>query len=117
MEEWPEGDYRLFVGNLAGDIRDEQLAEAFKEYHSMHRVRVVRDVKTDQSKGFGFVGFTDPFEMLKAMREKHGKICGTRPMQVKKSNAKERDAHLVNQTKKNKEKTEKQLLKIAGADR
>jgi len=113
LQEWPAGDYRLFVGNLAGEVRDEQLSETFKEYPSMHRVRVIRDAKTDQSKGFGFVGFTDPFEMLRAMREKQGKLCGSRPMQIKQSKTEERDAKVVKQRQREKHKEERKLQKLA----
>jgi hypothetical protein len=114
LEEWPDGDYRLFVGNLGGDVRDDVLAAAFSEYPSMHRVRVVRD-KEDKSRGFGFVGFTDAFEMLRAMREKNGKLCGSRPMMIKKSTAEERDAKVVQKQMKDKHKEAKKLARLGGA--
>lgn len=73
------------------------------------------NLTTDQSKGFGFVGFTDPFEMLKALREKQGKLCGSRPMQIKQAKMEERDAKVVKQRKKEKEREERKLAKLAGS--
>jgi hypothetical protein len=111
LEEWPDNDYRLFVGNLSGEVRDEQLSGAFSEYPSMHKVRVVRDNK-DVSKGFGFVGFLDPFEMLRAMREKNGALIGLRPVQIKKANLEQRDAKVVRGKQKDKEREERKLAQL-----
>lgn len=78
-------DYNLFVGNLAPDIKEDQVRQVFAEYPSLSFVRIVVDSKTGKGKGYAFVGFKDPFEMLRALREKHDKLCGARPMQISKS--------------------------------
>lgn len=78
-----ETQWRLFVGNLGAEVRDDHLQKAFKDYPSVTMVRVIMESK-DKCKGYGFVYFADPFEMLRAMREKEGKLCGVRPMLIRK---------------------------------
>lgn len=78
-------DHRLFIGNLSSEARDEQVQKVFKDYPSAHSIHVVLDGSREKCKGFGFVSFTDPFEMLRAMREKNGKLCGNRPMLISKA--------------------------------
>jgi RNA recognition motif-containing protein len=51
---------------------------------------VVRDGRTNKSKGYGFVSFRDPWDMTKALREMNGKYVGNRPMKVRKSTAADR---------------------------
>lgn len=34
LEDWPENDFRLFVGNLGNEVSDELLANSFKKYKS-----------------------------------------------------------------------------------
>ena len=55
LEEWPDNDYRIFVGDLGNEVSDENLANAFKKYPSFVKARVVKDKVTLKSKGFGFV--------------------------------------------------------------
>ena len=78
--------HRLFVGNLSAEARDENLLKVFKDYPTAHDIHVVLDsANKERCKGFGFVSFTDPFEMLRALREKNGKLCGNRPMIISKA--------------------------------
>merc|ERR1712232_1142755 len=53
--EWPEDDYRIFVGDLGNDVTDSVLAQAFEHYPSFAKAKVVRDRITTKSKGYGFV--------------------------------------------------------------
>lgn len=76
--------YGLFVGNLGPEVRDDHLTKQFCEYPSLIRVKAVME-NPEKCIGYGFVYFSDPFEMLRALREKNGKLCGPRPMIVKKA--------------------------------
>ena len=78
-------DYNLFIGNLSADVTDLDLQTIFSIYPSVTNIRIIRDPTTMECKGYGFIGFKDPFDMLKALREKNGKVCRNRPMQIKKS--------------------------------
>ena len=47
------------------------------------------------SVGYGFVAFSDPLEGVKAMREMNGKLCGNRPMHVKKSDWQKKEMKVI----------------------
>ncbi|KAL8933088.1 MAG: hypothetical protein Q9211_005972, partial [Gyalolechia sp. 1 TL-2023] len=49
--EWDPAHFRLFVGNLAGEVTDESLLKAFAKFPSVQKARVVRDKRTTKSKG------------------------------------------------------------------
>ncbi len=88
--EWPEDDFRIFVGDLGKETNDDVLSHAFQKFPSFQRARVVRDKRTGHSKGYGFVSFKDPWDMTKALREMQGKYIGNRPVKVRKSTWKDR---------------------------
>lgn len=67
-------DFRLFCGDLGNDVTDEVLIRAFSKYPSFQRARVVRDRRTNKTKGFGFVSFADPQDFIKATKEMNGKF-------------------------------------------
>lgn len=69
MEEWPENDYRIFVGNLGNEATDEVLSNVFRSrYGSFNMARVVRDKRTGKSRGYGFVSFAQPRDFLNALK-------------------------------------------------
>jgi exonuclease VII large subunit len=88
--EWPENDYRIFVGNLGNDVTDEVLNKTFSVFPSFAKAKVIRDKKTLKSKGFGFVSFTDVNDYITALDKMDGKYIGNRPCKLKKSNWKDR---------------------------
>lgn len=53
-------------------MSDVDLLEVFKEYKSVRSAKVVVDVSTGVSKGYGFVRFTDFQEQQHAMIQKKG---------------------------------------------
>lgn len=80
--EWDPNHFRLFVGNLGNDVNDESLYQAFSEYPSLVKTKVVRD-REGKTRGFGFVSFKDSDQFLKAWREKNGKYIGSRPVKLR----------------------------------
>ncbi len=66
------GDYRLFCGDLGNEVSDELLAKAFRRYPSFQKAKVVRDKRTNKTRGYGFVSFKDPQDYMRAMREMNG---------------------------------------------
>ena len=83
--EWDPAHFRLFVGNLAGEVTDDSLLKAFSRYASIQKARVVRDKRTTKSKGFGFVSFADGEEYFQAARDMQGKYIGSHPVLLRKS--------------------------------
>ncbi|RVX72460.1 hypothetical protein B0A52_03648 [Exophiala mesophila] len=83
--EWDPAHFRIFVGNLAGEVTDESLLKAFSQYPSVQKARVIRDKRTTKSKGYGFVSFADGDDYFRAAREQNGKYIGSHPIIVKKA--------------------------------
>lgn len=90
LAEWPENDFRLFVGDIGTDVDDAALAAAFGKYESFAMARVVRDRRTGKNRGYGFVSFLDPADGVAALREMQGKYVGQRPVRLRKSTWEER---------------------------
>lgn len=40
MVDWPDDDYRIFVGNMGNEVKDEDLAMAFQRYPSFLKAKV-----------------------------------------------------------------------------
>lgn len=104
LKEWPDNDFRVFVGDIGKDITTEQLAKAFAHYKSFAKAKVIRGNTDDKPKGYGFVSFLDPMDCAKAIREMNGKYLGPRPMKVTKSTWNERDIKEANKKDKKKRK-------------
>ena len=105
LSDFPENDYRLFVGNLAKDISEAKLAEAFSsKYPSFVMARIIYDKTNQTSKGYGFVSLLDARDCARAMREMDQSWLGSRPIKVKRSDWKERDFKEVKKGKKSKNK-------------
>lgn len=66
-------DFRLFAGDLGNDVTDELLHRYFSHYASFIRAKVVRDKRTNKSKGYGFISFKDSQDYIRAMKEMNGK--------------------------------------------
>lgn len=73
LADWDEDDFRIFCGDLGNDVTDELLTRTFNKYPSFQKARVIRDKRTNKSKGFGFISFKDPADFIKAMKEMNGK--------------------------------------------
>jgi hypothetical protein len=83
--EWDPAHFRLFVGDLAGEVTDVTLHKAFAKYPTLVKARVVRDRRTDKSKGYGFVSFTSPDDFLRSWKEMNGKYVGSHPIKLRKA--------------------------------
>lgn len=78
--------WRLFVGNLGPEVTDSLLLSTFQNpYPSCSKALLVRDWKSQKSKGYGFVAFADGKEFLRALKEMQGKWIGNRQCIIKKS--------------------------------
>ena len=66
-------DFRIFCGDLGNEVTDETLARAFSRYPTFLKAKVVRDKKSNKTRGYGFVSFKDPNDFVRAMREMNGK--------------------------------------------
>lgn len=71
----------LYVKNLSDDIDDERLRNEFTPYGTITSSKVMRDDKGN-SRGFGFVCFTQPEEATRAVTELNGRMIGQKPIYV-----------------------------------
>lgn len=85
LAEWPDNDFRIFVGDLGNEVNDNTLAKVFVKYTSFAKAKVIRDKRTQKTKGYGFVSFLDPFDAVTALKEMQGCYVGNRPIKLRKS--------------------------------
>lgn len=85
LTEWPENDYRIFVGNLGNEVSDAVLTAAFQRFPTFQKAKVVRYKHNGKSKGYGFASFGDITEGAKVLKEMQGKYVGNRPVQLRRS--------------------------------
>jgi hypothetical protein len=100
--EWDPAHFRLFIGNLAGEVTDDSLLKAFSKYGSVQKARVVRDKRTTKSKNYGFVSFSDGDDMFKAAKEMAGKYIGSHPVIIKRSDTDITHSRVQNKDARNK---------------
>ncbi|KAJ3177049.1 Protein phosphatase PP2A regulatory subunit B [Gaertneriomyces sp. JEL0708] len=72
----------LYVKNLDDAIDDDKLRQEFSVYGVITSAKVMKDEKTGQSKGFGFVCFSSPEEATKAVTDMNGRLIGSKPIYV-----------------------------------
>ncbi|CAH2008919.1 unnamed protein product [Acanthoscelides obtectus] len=108
LADWPDDDFRIFCGDLGNDVTDELLVRTFNKYPSFQRAKVIRDKRTNKTKGYGFVSFKDPADFTKAMKEMNGRYVGSRPIKLRKSTWRNRCIDIV----KKKEKEKAALLNL-----
>lgn len=59
----------IFVGNLSKEVTDDDLQSLFSEYGTVRSVKVIKDMFSGESKGFGFVEMPGQAEAQKAISE------------------------------------------------
>lgn len=57
----------IFVGNLSNDVQEEDLMNLFSEFGQVKEIKIIRDMFTRASKGFGFVEMPGLIEAQKAI--------------------------------------------------
>jgi len=71
----------LYIKNLEDNVDDDKLREIFASFGTITSSKVMKDPKGN-SKGFGFVCFTNSEEATKAYTDMNGKIVGSKPLYV-----------------------------------
>ncbi len=73
---------KLYVGNLAFSVRDDDLQQHFSAFGSVQSAKVMMERDTGRSKGFGFVELGSSAEAQAAILALHGKNFGGRDLTV-----------------------------------
>jgi RNA recognition motif-containing protein len=77
---------KLFVGNLAYAVTDDQLRELFSQAGSCESASVVIDRDSGQSRGFGFVMMASAEEAERAKRQLDGTEVHGRRLRIDDAN-------------------------------
>ena len=79
---------KLYVGNLAWAVADDDLQGLFAEYGSVASAVVITDRESGRSRGFGFVEMEDGADQ--AIEALNGQDFKGRPLRVNEAQSKER---------------------------
>jgi RNA recognition motif-containing protein len=79
---------KLYVGNLAYSVSDQDLRGLFEPFGEVDSARVISDRDTGNSKGFGFVEMSDDGAQ-KAMGALNGREHGGRTLRVNEARPQE----------------------------
>ncbi|KAM3499608.1 hypothetical protein MY10362_007141 [Beauveria mimosiformis] len=87
-KEDTSGHFHIFVGDLSNEVNDDILTQAFSAFGSVSEARVMWDMKTGRSRGYGFVAFRDRPEAEKALSSMDGEWLGSRAIRCNWANQK-----------------------------
>src|ERR1700730_1765066 len=78
---------RLYVGNLAWTVTDQDLEDAFAEAGKVDNAQVIMDRATNRSRGFGFVEMGTDAEAEAAITRLHGREIKGRASRLNEAQA------------------------------
>ncbi|GAA5889250.1 hypothetical protein JCM6882_000687 [Rhodosporidiobolus microsporus] len=80
--------FHLFVGDLSPEVNDSVLQQAFQAFGSLSDARVMWDMNTSKSRGYGFLAFRDRTDAEQAIQTMNGEWLGSRAIRVNWANQK-----------------------------
>lgn len=80
---------KLYVGNLAYSVRDDDLQQAFAQFGNVSSAKVMMDRETGRSKGFGFVEMASDAEAQSAINGMNGQPLDGRAVVVNEARPRE----------------------------
>jgi cold-inducible RNA-binding protein len=78
---------RLYVGNLAWTVTDQDLHDVFAEAGTVDSSQVIMDRATNRSRGFGFVEMATDDGADAAIKKLNGREVKGRPIRVNEAQA------------------------------
>ncbi|KAF2723632.1 nuclear and cytoplasmic polyadenylated RNA-binding protein pub1 [Polychaeton citri CBS 116435] len=87
-KEDTSGHFHIFVGDLSNEVNDEVLMQAFSTFGVVSEARVMWDMKTGRSRGYGFVAYRDRGDAEKALSNMDGEWLGSRAIRCNWANQK-----------------------------
>jgi RNA recognition motif-containing protein len=87
-------EYSIFVGDLGPEVNEFVLVSLFQSrFPSCKSAKIMTDAMTGQSRGYGFVRFSEESDQQRALVEMQGVYCGNRPMRISTATPKTRSSH------------------------
>ncbi|TYJ58191.1 hypothetical protein B9479_001015 [Cryptococcus floricola] len=80
--------FHVFVGDLSPEVNDDVLSKAFGAFGSMSEARVMWDMNSGKSRGYGFLSFRDKADAEQAIASMNGEWLGSRAIRVNWANQK-----------------------------
>ncbi|CAF0927736.1 unnamed protein product [Brachionus calyciflorus] len=74
--------YHIFVGDLAPDIDQQTLRDAFSPFGEISDVKIMKDPQTLVHKGYGFVSFVNKVDAEAAIAQMNGQWLGPRKIRT-----------------------------------
>lgn len=78
--------FHVFVGDLSPEITDETLRKAFAAFGTLSDARVMWDLATGKSRGYGFLAFRERADAEQAITAMNGEWLGSRAIRVNWAN-------------------------------
>lgn len=78
----PAAGMRLYVGTISFETNDDDLRALFAQFGTVVSSRIVRDLETGRSKGYGFVEMATLQETREALKQLNRKVINDREMTV-----------------------------------
>jgi RNA recognition motif-containing protein len=78
----------IYVGNLAPDVTEDELKQAFEAFGQVQTATVIKDKFSGESRGFGFVEMPAKAEAQTAITEMNGKDLKGRSLNVNEARPK-----------------------------
>ncbi|CED83735.1 polyadenylate-binding protein [Phaffia rhodozyma] len=87
-KEDTQGHFHVFVGDLSPEVNDEILNKAFGAFGTLSDARVMWDMSSGKSRGYGFLAFRDKTDAEQAIATMNGEWLGSRAIRVNWANQK-----------------------------
>jgi len=84
--------FHVFVGDLSPEVSDDVLQKAFGAFGSLSDARVMWDMNSGKSRGYGFLAFRDKTDAEQAIATMNGEWLGSRAIRVNWANQKTQGA-------------------------
>jgi len=91
-KEDTSGHFHVFVGDLSPEVNDEVLGKAFSAFGTLSDARVMWDMNSGKSRGYGFLAFRDKTDAEQAIATMNGEWLGSRAIRVNWANQKTQGA-------------------------
>lgn len=64
---------KIYIGNLSQQVNEQDLENLFNEFGQVANTKIIRDLYSNESKGFGFVEMNDKASADKAIEANNSK--------------------------------------------
>jgi RNA recognition motif-containing protein len=83
----------LYIGNLASEVTDDDLQEAFGKFGKVTSAKVIKDNFSNLSRGFGFVEMPNNAEADTAMKSLNGEQLKGKAVQISEARPRTEKRH------------------------